>query len=543
MYNKSMHIRRDACFFFLITGVFFILITLPYLWAAQAAGQDFDFGGMLLNPMDGNSYLAKMYQGWQGNWQFRLPFTADPGEEAYLFLYYLMLGHLARLDGLSLLLTFHLARLGASLLMLLALWRFYVRVMPSPDLYRLAFALTVFGSGLGWLAISFGILTSDLWVAEAYPFLSAYANPHFPLGLAMLVWLLTPQIETDKFVKEQLSGHNFRHSIIFRMIYLLAAFALGIVMPFGVIVAVLVLGGVVVWEVLGMQLADRGSMVIASLWRSFTARKLFLLIIGGVTVLAYDLWVTATNPVLKGWHAQNLTPSPPFWDFLLSFAPIIVLALPGAWSAWRSQRAQQNVLLVWFAVGVMLLYLPFGLQRRFMLGLAIPFAGLAALGLQALARGNKRRTLAMIVWLFLLVLPTNLVVLMTSVHGVLTHAPLLYLGRGEAQALEWLAKNTPEEAVILAATDTGMFIPAHSGRRVVYGHPFETLAARERAAMVNRLFQGAATHKDLELLQEVDYVFVGPRERAWGEAAFTGGMVVVYQAGGVTVYQVGEGNE
>ena len=74
----------------------------------------------------------------------------------------------------------------------------------------------------------------------------------------------------------------------------------------------------------------------------------------------------------------------------------------------------------------------------------------------------------------------------------------------------------------------------------MYGHPFETLAARERAAQVNRLFQGAETDEDLEILQEVDYVFVGPRERAWGKAAFTRGMVVVYQSGGVTVYQVGE---
>jgi len=543
MYNKSMHIRRDECFFFFVSGVMFILITLPYLWAAQAAGQDYDFGGMLLNPMDGNSYLAKMYQGWLGNWQFRLPFMANPGEGAYLFLYYLLLGHLARLGGLSLLLTFHLARLGGSLLMLLALWRFFTRVMPAPDLYRLAFALSVVGSGLGWLAISFGVLTSDLWVAEAFPFLSAYANPHFPLGLALLVWLLAPQSETDKLIGEQLSGHNILYSIIYAMIDFLAAFALGIVMPFGVVVAALVLAGVVVWEVLGKQLTARGSMVIASLWHSFTARKLLLLITGGVTVLIYELWVTATNPVLKGWHEQNLTPSPPVWDFLLSFAPFVVLALPGAWSAWRSQRAQQHALLVWSLVGVLLLYLPFGLQRRFMLGLAIPLAGLAALGLQALARRKKRRTLVMVVCLFLLALPTNLVVLLTSAHGVLTHASLLYLGRGEAEALDWLAKNTPEEAVILAATDTGLFIPARTGRRVVYGHPFETLAARERAAQVNRLFQGAATDEDLEILQEVDYVFVGPRERAWGETVFTREMVTVYQAGGVTVYQVRKGDQ
>src|SRR3989304_2049355 len=132
MYNKSMHIRRDAWLFLFVSGVMFILIALPYLGAAQAAGQDYHFGGMLLNPVDGNSYLAKMYQGWQGNWQFRLPFTVESGEGAYLFLYYLFLGHLARLGGISLLLTFHLARLGGSLFMLLALWRFYRRGVATP---------------------------------------------------------------------------------------------------------------------------------------------------------------------------------------------------------------------------------------------------------------------------------------------------------------------------------------------------------------------------------------------------------------------------
>jgi hypothetical protein len=71
-----------------------LLTLLPYLWANAAAGSGHVFAGFLLNPLDGATYLAKMRQGWEGNWLFTLPFTADPGPGSFLFTYYLLLGPL-----------------------------------------------------------------------------------------------------------------------------------------------------------------------------------------------------------------------------------------------------------------------------------------------------------------------------------------------------------------------------------------------------------------------------------------------------------------
>ena len=73
------------------------------------------FLDFLYNPQDGNSYLAKMYQGWEGNWRFVLPYTAEAGEGAYLFLFYILLGHIARVCGLSPILIFHLVRVLCSI--------------------------------------------------------------------------------------------------------------------------------------------------------------------------------------------------------------------------------------------------------------------------------------------------------------------------------------------------------------------------------------------------------------------------------------------
>ena len=191
--------EKDNAFFAVISFCTLLAVCLPYFLAARGGNGDYIFNGFLLNPLDGNSYLAKMYQGWQGEWRFHLPFTPEPGNGAYIFLFYIALGHLGRITGLSLLSIFHTARILGSLAMLWSLWEFYKVVFPTQWSRRLAFVASSMGSGMGWLVINRGLITSDFWISEAYPFLSAYANPHFPLGLSlilglMIIWLKASRV-------------------------------------------------------------------------------------------------------------------------------------------------------------------------------------------------------------------------------------------------------------------------------------------------------------------------------------------------------------
>jgi len=64
-----------------------ILAGLPYLLAWRWAPEGTRFAGFLLNPIDGFSYLAKMRQGADGGWLFRLPYASDPGDGVLLFIY------------------------------------------------------------------------------------------------------------------------------------------------------------------------------------------------------------------------------------------------------------------------------------------------------------------------------------------------------------------------------------------------------------------------------------------------------------------------
>jgi hypothetical protein len=271
--------KRQPSILYLIAA--FVLITgLPYIVAYISAGENFVFGGFLLNPIDGNSYLAKMYLGWSGDWQFTLPFTAEKGDGSFIFLFYLFLGHVSRWIGAPPILVFHFARLAGAAYLFLMLVSFSNRIFNSSTDDRMkAVLLAGFGSGVGWLAIPAGHFTSDFWVAEAYPFLSAYATPHFAVGLGLVLNL---------FIISMLPPSKKSILSLFVLSFLLA-----IIQPFGVVVAGLVIG-------------------ITIFWNGWRARKwdwqiLMPVLVGGGLPLLYQYWIIMTDP-----HALTLERSKPY---------------------------------------------------------------------------------------------------------------------------------------------------------------------------------------------------------------------------------------
>jgi len=528
--------QRLRLFPYIVSVIVLLAITLPYLIAYQSAGEEYVFRGILLNPMDGNSYLAKMYQGWRGEWLFTLPFTAEQGKGAILFPLYLLLGHLARFFNLSLPLVYHLARLSGAVALLSAMWRFFGAVLPNERTRRAAFLLAALGSGMGWIVVVFAGFTSDFWVAEAYPFLSAYMNPHFPWGMALLLWILTP-LENDS---------NLRTGFLWRFFLSLT---LALIQPFGVAIALLALGSWVAWEVLlirppGVQ---HGFDYLPRFRASLKKRQALLigLLIGGIPPVIYDFWVMGSDPLFSGWNRQNLTPSPALWDLGLSTMPALLLAIIGIISLVHSAREgvadNAGMLAAWVIFGIIALYLPLSLQRRLMTALYVPVAGLAGLGLVWISDHTRRSLLYWTTLALALSLPTNLMILLAVQHVALTHEPLLYMTRGEAQALEWIEQNTPPEALILAAPETGLIIPADTGRRVIYGHPFETVGATQREASLNDFFRSGMDALDFIVADDLDqgvYLFFGPREAELSAQKSPTGLSIVYRDQDVTIYQV-----
>jgi hypothetical protein len=506
---------RERRFYYIVSAICLLAVTLPYLIAFAAGGEERIFAGFLVNPLDGHSYLAKMRQGYQGDWRFQLPYTADPGQGGYLFLLYISLGHLARILKVPLPLLFHGTRLVFTVLMLVALTRFWEFVFDQGWKRKLAFSISVLGSGMGWTALLAGGLTADFWVAETYPFLSAYVNPHFPLGLALMLCLIRPNPSRDP---------------VFSFLF---ALLLGMTVPFGVVLVLLVRGTWMAVDIL-TEWAD--------LWHNILRDKnewldMILIALGGGSMLIYQYWLVQTDPVMAGWHAQNVTQTPPLWDVTLSLSPVLILALVGMSKAWENKR--QREVLIWAVLGLGLIFVPWRLQRRFMTGLYIPLVGMAVLGVERLVSWTGKNRRSLLIWVHILVLPTNLILILSGLGAVRALDERIYLTRSERQALSWLEQQGPEDAVVLAGPETGLFIPAYTGKRVIYGHPFETVNAEKKKALVEAYAGGKLTAEEQEFLlkdQKIHYAWWGQRESAGERGPYQLDLTPVYENETVTIY-------
>jgi hypothetical protein len=504
--------------FFITCLVLLLLIALlPYLWGIINQGDAYRFGGFLLNPVDGNSYLAKMNEGWEGSWLFTLPYTAQLGQGAYLFLFYLFLGHLAYWTGLPLILMFHLARIVGVFLLAFSLKQFCEFIFPmNPKASSAAFALALFGSGFGWIASFLGLFTSDLWVAEAFPFLSAYSSLHFTIGMALVLWV---------FVFSNKASNPKSLLALF-----LLGLLLSIIMPFDFVIAGVVLAATLLWSVIETK--------------QFTWKPIVAFGIGGGLYLVYQYWAIITTPLLSDWNVQNLTPAPSILDFILSFFPALIFALVGLWHALRQHEDYPIKLLsIWLILTPILVYLPFSLQRRFMAGYYIPVALFAVYAL-FVTQGRARLLLnsnKLFTSIFVASILTNVIILFSAFYGVQTHDQQLYLTADESAAIGWIKDNVAQNDIILASPQIGNFIPAQTGRRVLWGHPFETVNSDTVESGVVQFYSGPLSSVEQNnYLQSnnVDYVFLGPRERQMGTPTIISNLNMVYQNASVAVYQV-----
>lgn len=461
------------------------LTALPYLIAWQLAPAETQYTGLLVNHFDGESYYAKMQQGARGDWLFHLPFTPEPHDGAFLLTFYLALGHLAAWWHLPIPITYHLARLAAGFFFLQMAYSFIALFFERTVTRRAAFLLLSFSSGLGWLLAPFGITLSDLWVAEGFTFLSLLVNPHFPLAMGIMLGIFCrvlgatgpapspkPAIGQTWLAPSRLPGS------------VALGLTLALVQPLAVPV-VLAVGAV--------YLALVARQARAWPWKGIV--EMGVATAGASPVMLYDLYISRANPALAAWSVQNLTPSPPPWDLALSYGLVLLLALPGLWLALRRRRPADLLLLGWVGSVAALLYAPFPLQRRFLTGLHIPVALLAALALERLIwpRFSPRRRSLFTAGLIALTALTNLFVPLIAVLGVARGASPLVMSAEVAGACRWLHDHTAWTDTVLAPADLGQFIPAWAGNRVVYGHPFETIDAEIKKAEVLRFYGPEAT--------------------------------------------------
>jgi uncharacterized membrane protein len=121
----------------------------------------------------------------------------------------------------------------------------------------------------------------------------------------------------------------------------------------------------------------------------------------------------------------------------------------------------------------------------------------------------------------------------------------IYRDSGEMAALDWLNQRVKSDDVVLAAYETGNYLPARVKARAFVGHGPESVHADEKKTLVARFFDAGtddAWRRRLLAQYGVDYVFWGPAEQDLGgfdlgKAAY---LDSVYQSGAYALFEVAE---
>ena len=495
----------------ILSGLFVMLTLMPYAWAlARNQSQDeWQFMGMLSNPADGATYLSKIEQGRRGSWLFELRYTPEAHDGAGFHTFYIFLGHTARITGLSNLLIYHLARVATSFFMYISLYQLgatiWVRMRPR----RLFFVLVSVGSGLGWMLLFFGTnkLAIDLSVPEAFPFYASYTNPHFPMSIAALALIASAFLVVfRRGYSEPPRVENGGLGL------LLLSMLLALIQPTTLVPIALALGLYVgVRYILTHQLPAHEIRWAAMLW------------LPAIPFAVYDMAVFHFNEVMGAFNRQNQTPSPAPYLVLVGFGLLLIIAIPGLVRAVRRfERDGDQLMLLWIIANVVGLYLPFNLQRRLLMGLIIPLVYFAVRALEDYwfyKVPQKWRAPSMIA-LIVFIVPTNIIVLVVPLFGVVASPERglkagLLLQSDYWHMFQWLDDSGELDKVVLAAPNVSLWVPAYTDDVVVFGHPFETIDAKERLRQVEEFYRGqdCTTLIGDTLDFRVRYILWGPQER------------------------------
>ncbi len=530
--------RQEWTWVVIVAALIVTASTLPYLAGYLAQTPQRCFSGAVLDKADYHSHLAKMWQGYRGNWRYHLLFTSESHKGAYMQTFYVALGHIARVTRIRLPTLYQIARVGLGFFMLLSVYRFIAHFVPSVSVRRTAFLLATIASGLGWIreiiapTAPGGVSPMSFWLLDGYIYLSLLTFPHFCMAITLLLTIFL-----------LLLGDPKGPSVKVGLLATLLSLVLGLIHPYMLLVVDLV--PALYWLTGKFETRQR--------WRG-------LLAVAGMGVLqspllGYDFWVFRSQPVFAAWSSQNVTLSPPPGVYLWGYGLLLTLGSFGVLA--HSQRARQTkpsfgrgrknltFLLLWIGLVMVLIHLPWNLQRRFLEGVQVPLGILAAIGLghlkgrMASVRVGKQLQASVVG----LAAVGHLYMTAGLALGATNRQPSLYWSQDVLAAVDWLGDHTTWEQTVLAAPETGSLIPAHIGHRVVVGHKMETVDYDNKLAAISDFYDMETSNAVRAALLEnwgVSYVFYGPHERALGgfSPKQTDSLTRVFSRDGVFVYEV-----
>ena len=475
----------------LLTGLALAIVTaVPYLYAYAVQSPGHVFMGFFYLGDDANTYLAKMRQGWEGSWAWQNRYTTESSPTAYLFMFWIVLGHLAALLNLPLIVVFHLARVGAAFALMAAAWFMICHFIEDTSARRFAFFFCAVGLGMGYVIqalgqpVIFGNQTDTLdWrMPELTAFYSLLALPHFAWSgvfAAAGIGLTFMAIQRGSLVLAILAGLAW-----------LGQASIHPQMP-------ILMGGATAVALVLRRPSPRG----------WIAAVIAFLIPAPYILYSYLAFVG--NPEVQRWtfHSKNALP-PEGISLLFAIAPQLLLALTGLPGALRRRTREDVFLVAWLVLLAAILYLPNpagDLRRRFLDGLYLPLVILGARGMYEaiIPRLRSVRARALVPFSYVCFAAIGSAFLVLAPLAVAAQ-PQYTVTTAEYDGLTWLG-NEPAGRV-LAMPGVGLYIPAYSPDTVYVGHYDETFDYLNKTQIALAALTGKSDIEQFIQANQIRYV-------------------------------------
>lgn len=414
-----------------------ILSVLPEILLVLTAPNKGWYLGKQTNIDDHMVYAAWMRQAAEGHFFFDNRFTTDPQPGLTVHIYFWLLGLASKFLGYAL--TEALARMTLTAAFVGLASKLIRKVSPGVFATKLITLMVMLGGGMGFLVwhtfgrtidkpeaawatpLFKGRLPIDVWQPEAFVFPSLLTSSLFMVSLCLILTVFLSVLSAQKSWKHVWAG--FIGMALLMNVHSYDALLIALVLV-GFLVTQLAQGQVTVPWVTRTAVIGSGA-VIPALWfvhviqsdPVFQARantKTFsdpflelvaglgaLVVLGVVGMVAQGLdcsihkkvvgWLIGALIIL-GYSASYFDPGDPgnhYWMGWASWGALFVVVLGALYVAALDTPAK-NLVLAWALVGLLAPYIPELFQRKLTMGIAIPWAILAGLGLRELVKNADR---------------------------------------------------------------------------------------------------------------------------------------------------------
>ena len=478
-----MKILRENRFLIIFSMFVIVITSIPYWIGFNLENDFYEFSGFIIGVGDGNSYLAKMMLGANGEWLFTTPYTAYPQMKFFAFFPYLLLGKLTSNPGqtIQLMSLFQLFRWAGIVFLIFETFHFSSIFVKDRNTSFLITVLLVLGGGLGWLAIIFpGIVNHrmplEFYSPETFGYLSVFSLPHLLFARAFLYKSFRTLLSIED--KPIFSKKPFLLSGIW-------LFLSGIFQPINLFIG---------WFVIGVfflvkSIRERSYLIYI--------KKYIFWIIPASPLFFYNFFSFLFDPYLSTWQNQNRIISPPVIDYLLAYGlGILILIL--VYKKGLSQQINNRLFLnIWIFLIPVLIYFPINIQRRLTEGVWLCFCIYIAIYIMA----NKKVSLRIL--LFTVFILSTLLFTAGSLQAVQHVDSPIYSSKSIIQVGNYLQNEVEVGDVVLAPFDESNLLPAHVPIRVITGHGPESKNLIEITEKLDHFFQGELSQKQTQEFLEL----------------------------------------